>query len=264
MNRETGTFEHYTVREGLPNNFICGTLADENGHLWLSTDHGISRFDPGRGTFRNYDIADGLQSNEFHFIAAARARTGEMYFGGPNGFNVFHPDDVADNPHVPEIVLTDFQIFNQPVKISREGSPLKKPVTVAKAVELSHKETVFSFEFASLDYAAPEKNQFAYKMEGFDFDWNYVGTRRFATYTNLDPGSYVFHVKGSNNDGVWNEEGRSLAVVIHPAAVADVVGLLDLRRSRRGGTLRHPCLRAEPLPFEEPARDRATRIGEAS
>ena len=157
-----------------------------------------------------------LGAAEFNILAYGKARTGEMYFGGVNGFNVFHPDEIVDNPNVPEIVITDFQIFNRPVSIAEEGSPLKKPVSESEAIALSHKETVFSFEFAALDYTAPEKNQFAYMMEGFDPDWNYVGTRRFANYTNLDPGRYVFRVKGSNNDGVWNEEGRSLAIVIHP------------------------------------------------
>ncbi|MFQ5797448.1 MAG: ATP-binding protein, partial [Bacteroidota bacterium] len=169
------------------------------------------------GSFKNYYVQDGLQSNEFNLGAYHKSRSGEMFFGGINGFNSFYPDSIKDNPHIPPLVITGFQIFNESVKISPQGeTPLQKHISVTDEIVLSHKDNVFSFEFAALDYNAPEKNQNAYMMEGFDEDWIYSGTRRFATYTNLDPGEYVFRVRGSNNDGIWNEEGTSVRIIITP------------------------------------------------
>ncbi len=139
-----------------------------------------------------------------------------MYFGGINGFNVFDPDKIEDNSYVPPVVITDFKIFNQPVPVGKEGSPLKTNVSITDEIILSHKQSVFSFDFAALNYLSPSKNQYAYKMEGFDHDWNYIGNKHTATYTNLDPGEYIFHVIGSNNDGVWNKQGASIRIIITP------------------------------------------------
>jgi signal transduction histidine kinase/ligand-binding sensor domain-containing protein len=216
----TETFTAYRESEGLPSNEIHGILEDGRGCLWISTSNGLSRFDPATQTFKNYSVDDGLQSRQFTFRAYWKGRDGLMYFGGINGMNVFHPDGIRDNPHVPPIVITDFQVFNQTAAIdtARRGRGFSLPGHVSEidALTLSYKESVFSFEFAALDYVAPKKNRFAYKMEGFDEDWTYCGDRRFATYTNLDPGEYVFRVKGSNNDGVWNEEGATLRITITP------------------------------------------------
>ena len=212
---EDETFRHYREKDGLPNEVIYGILEDDHGYLWLSTNNGLSKFNPRMETFKNYDVRDGLQSNEFNSGACYKSQSGEMFFGGINGFNVFHPDSIRDNLHIPPIVFTKFQIFNQSVKIGVD-SPLQQNIADTKEITLSYKDDVFSFEFASLDYHIPERNHYAYMMEGFEDDWNYVGTRRFATYTNLDPGRYVFRVKGSNNDGVWNEDGVSLKIKIVP------------------------------------------------
>jgi len=220
FNREKGIFTLYSKKDGLPNDVIYGILEDDGGNLWMSTNKGLSKFNPQKETFRNYDINDGLQSNEFNAGAFLKSRSGEMFFGGINGFNSFYPDSIRDNPYVPTIVIADLQISNTSVPIGKEMKGrvvLKKAIPEAKEIELSYKVNVFSFEFAALHYVSPEKNQYAYKMEGLEKEWNYVGNRGFVTYTNLSPGRYVFRVKGSNNDGVWNEEGVSLRITIsHP------------------------------------------------
>ncbi|MGB7439802.1 MAG: two-component regulator propeller domain-containing protein, partial [Coleofasciculaceae cyanobacterium] len=204
------TFTHYTVRDGLPNNSVVGILNDDAGNLWLSTGKGLSKFNPDKETFRNYDARDGLHGNEFDGIKAyAKAKDGEMFFGGLNGITSFYPEQITDNPHIPPILITDFRIFDQEVK-------LDTAISQAQELKLSYKDNFFSFKFAALDYANPGKNQYAYKLEGFDKDWIYSGERRYAAYTNLDPGTYTLRVKGSNNDGIWNEEGTSLKITIIP------------------------------------------------
>jgi signal transduction histidine kinase/ligand-binding sensor domain-containing protein/DNA-binding response OmpR family regulator len=213
------TFTSFRVEDGLPNNVIYGILEDRRGNLWLSTNNGLSRFDPRTKTIKNYDIDDGLQSNEFNACAFYKSSDGEMFFGGINGFNSFYPGEVKDNPHVPQVVITGFRRFNKSVstgEITNGHRILEKSIIETEAIELSHRDSVFTFEFAALHYAAPEKNVYAYKMEGLEDEWNYVGNRRFATYTTLPPGDYTFRVKASNNDGVWNEEGIALKVHITP------------------------------------------------
>ena len=210
----------YGEAEGLPNTDIQGILEDDNGHLWISTSNGLTKLNPTTETFKNYSADDDLQSRQFNYRAYCKGRDGKMYFGGINGLNVFHPDSIKDNPHIPPIVITDFQVFNASTTIdparTKSGFSLPAHIMEMDDLTLSYKESVFSFEFAALDYVSPKKNRFAYKMEGFDEDWTYSGDRRFVTYTNLDPGKYVFRVKGSNNDGVWNEEGAALHLTITP------------------------------------------------
>lgn len=216
LDRETGIFTHYTEKHGLPNNVIYGILEDARGHLWLSTNKGLSQFDPRGKTFKNYNVYDGLQSNEFNGNSCFKSRNGEMFFGGINGLSAFYPAEITHNTHVPPIVITDFLIFNKPVPIGPDF-PLQRPITETKEITLSYKQQVFSFEFVALNYTLPEKNQYAYMMEGFDEDWNYTTSdKRFVSYTNLAPGKYVFRVKGSNNDGVWNKAGTSIQITITP------------------------------------------------
>ena len=217
FNRENQTFTQYTVNQGLPSGVIQCILEDRSGRLWLSTKKGISRFDPHNETFRNYDVYDGLQSNDFALNSCYEDdRSGEMLFGGSNGITAFIPEHIRDNPYVPPVVLTSFKIFNRPVPVGAT-SVLKKAIPYVESLTLSYRDSVFSFEFAALSYANSHKNRYRYKLDNLEPGWNEVGSKqRLATYTNLDPGKYVFRVQGSNSDGVWNEEGVSLAILITP------------------------------------------------
>ncbi|CAG0959579.1 partial Phytochrome-like protein cph1, partial [Anaerolineales bacterium] len=208
----------YTQKEGLPNNTIEGILEDEQGNLWISTNNGLSRFDPKTKAFRNYDVLDGLQSNEFNVFTAfyKSPHTGEMYFGGINGFNVFDPSRVMDDPFVPPVALTDFRLFGKSVPVGGD-SVLQKTINETKELILPYNQNSLSFEFAALSYVAPAKNQYRYKLEGFDADWRQAdSTERLAVYTNLDSGNYVFRAQGTNEDGIWNEQGSALKITITP------------------------------------------------
>jgi len=209
FDRATGRFTAYTIENGLANDNVMGILAEEQGNLWLGTDGGLSRFDPRTKIFRNYDVSDGLVSNEIMLGAMHQSKSGEMFWGTLDGFNAFYPAEVKDNPHIPPIVLTAFRKFDQVVEFDT-------PLADVEEITLSFRDNFFAFEFAALDYTDPAKNQYAYKLQGFDQDWIYCGSRRYASYTNLPPGEYTFHVKGTNNDGVWNEAGRALKVTITP------------------------------------------------
>lgn len=245
FDENTKTFRIYRTKDGLPSDAVVGILADEHGALWLGTRNGLSRFDPGTGAFRNYDVGDGLQGLEFNRTATYRARDGELFFGGVRGFNHFYPENVKGNPFIPPVVLTDFQVFNAPVPVGGPDGILAEDVTVASRVQLSYEHSVFSFGYAALSYRSPDHNRFAYMMEGFDEAWIDAGSRRHATYTNLDPGEYVFRVRAANNSGVWNEDGVSIQVLIQPpywetwwfrglTFVAVMLLLLRLHRARTG------------------------------
>jgi ligand-binding sensor domain-containing protein len=222
------TFLQYRERHGLPNDTIYGILEDIQGNLWLSTNRGISKFDPHEETFTNYDQMDGLQSNEFNTGAYFKNKDGRMYFGGINGFNEFHPNSIKSNTYVPPVVITDFLLFNRPVKVARqisegdvpskpEGFELSEHIAFTEEITLNYRDYIFAFEFSALNYRQSEKNQFAYMLEGYNEDWIHTNHRdRKATYTNLDPGKYIFRVKASNDDGYWNEKGASIKIKILP------------------------------------------------
>lgn len=219
LNPATGTFTRYTEAKGLPSSAVYAVLEDDDGKIWFSSNHGLSRLDPATGTIKNFDISDGLQSYEFNGGAGHKNRRGWLYFGGINGFNAFNPKEIRDNQNIPPVVLTDFQIANVSVRPgqSLDGQViLERSITQTRSLELSWKQRKIAFEFAALDYTCPEKNQYAYLLEGFEKEWNYVGTRRFASYSNLPPGQYVFRVKASNNDGYWNEAGTAITIRIIP------------------------------------------------
>jgi signal transduction histidine kinase/streptogramin lyase len=207
LDPQTRTFDHYREKDGLANDSALCILGAAPGQLWISTNSGISRFDPAAKTFQTYDLHDGLQSNEFDSGSCLKTGSGELFFGGVNGLSAFNPNDLRLNTTPPPVVLTAFRIFNEayPVALA-DGTPIR----------LSYRQDFISFEFAGLDYFAPKQNQYAYKLEGFDKDWVQAGTRRYASYTNLNGGDYVFRVKAANNDGVWNETGLALPIQVTP------------------------------------------------
>jgi len=206
---ESNTFQHYTEKDGLPNNVIYGILEDELGHLWLSSNYGLSRFDPKQGTFRNYTDSDGLQSNEFNMGAFAKGLDGIMYFGGINGLNAFYPSEVKDNIYAPPVILTSFTPGGQPDPSLPQAEELNQ-------ITLGWPNNNFAFEIAALSFAEPGRNQYAYKLEGFDKDWNYVEASREGRYTNLAGGTYTLRFMGTNNDGIWNESDQAIQITVIP------------------------------------------------
>jgi len=211
---QTGSFRDYRDRDGLPDNTVYGILEDEAGMLWLSTNIGIARFDPVGETFKRFDRNDGLGTREFNTGAYLRARDGTLFFGGINGVAWFRSDEIDTACLPPGVVLTDFLLANKPAPIGTE-SPIDRHISFTEGIRLGHEENVFSLRFAALDFGAPERNTYRYKLDGFDSAWiDTDAANRVATYTNLDPGDYVFRVEAANRDGVWNHEGVALAVTV--------------------------------------------------
>lgn len=213
---ENGNFARINRQNGLPDNEIKCILEDNDHTLWLSTNKGICRFDPGTGGIQLFDVSDGLQSNEFNIRSGLKTSDGEILLGGNNGFNIFRPTDISHNRYIPPVVLTDFKLFNKPVQAGDENSLLRRNINNTEKLTLKYDQDVFSFEYSALNYISPDDNQYAYKLEGFEDEWNYVGAVRTANYTNIDPGDYIFRVKASNNDGIWNEAGKFLHIHITP------------------------------------------------
>lgn len=220
-------FKHYGKEYGTSINIINNILIDDNGDLWFTTGKNLTRFTPDGYHFdsiqggvssniRHYDAKDGLQGNQFNSNSSCKSEAGELYFGGYNGFNVFYPDSIADNFRLPDVYITDFKLFNKTVNTTSSNSPLTKSISHTKFIELDYRRSFIGFSFIAINYISPEKNQFAYILEGFDEDWNYIGNKREATYTNLPPGKYTFKVKAANNDGLWNEEPVAVSVTINP------------------------------------------------
>ena len=222
--RQTGSdgkasFRRYTRADGLAWEAIGSILEDRQGMLWLSTTGGISRFDPATGSFRNYTDKDGLVAGSYFINSGWKAQDGTLYFGGINGVSKFRPDAIRENPNAPQVAITDFLIFNQSVLKNKapDGFKLDSSLQDTRTLTLPWRDSVFSIEFAALHFADPQHNQYAYQLEGFDRDWVYTDAgKRFATYTNLDPGRYVFHVKAANKDGVWNQAGVTMELIITP------------------------------------------------
>lgn len=223
FNPQTGRVDRFDDRHGLPDPHIYSIVPDRKGRLWLSTNKGLARIDPDRWPrdlegLARYDVSDGLQDNEFNLGAGMALQSGELLFGGMKGINIFDPDSVRPNTQVPDIRITGIKVLNKALEYdpSAEKQALDGPVDEAQHLQLSWWDNVIEISFAALHYAQPEYNRYAYMLEGFDADWVFPEQRNFVTYTNLDPGTYTFRVKGSNNDGTWNDSGRALTITISP------------------------------------------------
>lgn len=205
-------FENYTESDGLTNNFIVGILIDKAGVLWISTYNGLSKFNPNMNESsinRKYFAIDGLQGDEFNQNAFFKTKSGEFFFGGIGGFNHFYPESIVDNPYVPPVVLTSFKIAGKDVD-------LDSSILFKRFIELSYRKNFFAFEFASLDYILPEKVLYSYQMQGLSQEWSVPSNRPYASFTDLQGGDYVFKVKATNSDGVWNESGTAIHIRIIP------------------------------------------------
>ncbi len=206
----------FTSTDGLPSSSIQSIQQDKNGTLWLSTTNGIASFDTATKKSRNYTMDDGLQGKEFKAGCSYVNSDGNIFFGGTNGFNYVDPENLQDNAFIPPVYITGVLIFNKPLQADGRDVVLQTNITDAKQLKISYKQSVITFEFAALNFTYSEKNQYAYMLEGFDKEWIYAGTQRSATYTNLDAGTYYFKVKATNNDGIWNEKGTTLKIIISP------------------------------------------------
>ncbi|MCX7986454.1 MAG: response regulator [Bacteroidales bacterium] len=212
-------FTPYTDNEGLAGNIVYGILSDNRGNLWISTNNGLSKFNPTDNSFQNFTIDDGLQSNQFYWNAYGKGRNSRMFFGGINGLNLFYPDSIQIQRNFPQIYITNFQLFNQPVRVSFEKKALlKQSILYTHSIVLRRHEYPFTIEFAALVFRSQNKIRYAYRLENFDHTWLYTdATRRYATYSHLRPGKYIFKVKATNEDGVWSNSTAELHITILPA-----------------------------------------------
>jgi signal transduction histidine kinase/ligand-binding sensor domain-containing protein/DNA-binding response OmpR family regulator len=207
-------FTLFSEKDGLQNNMVYQIAEDGTGKLWLSTNTGISRLDTDSKSFRNFTYLNGLQNSNFVRGAGLRLTDGEMLFGGLEGFNHFHPDRLTVNSNVPRVILADLKISNKSVPAGIDA-PIKEHISVASEIRLNYKQN-FALSFVALNYTIPKQNRYAYKLDGFDKDWNYTGTTNTASYTNLDPGEYTFRVKAGNNDGIWSTKDTTIKIFVKP------------------------------------------------
>lgn len=215
LDKQKGTFSKFDTKNGLPNNVIYGILNDKQGNLWLSTNKGISRFDPNKISFQNFNVDDGLQSNEFNRYSFGKTAEGLLFFGGMNGITYFNPQKIKTlSP--PEVVFTEFRLFNKPVIPRNTSSILKVGLNSTKQIRLKYNENVLTFQFAAMDYRKPGNLRYRYIMEGFDKNYIYAGSAREATYSNLDPGEYHFRVQANYGTARWGDKYASLKLIIIP------------------------------------------------
>ena len=256
-------FRNFSQSDGLPNTTIYGIETDARGQLWLSTNRGLSRFDPASHEVRNFGREHGLQGDEFNFGAHYRSRAGELFFGGPNGYNAFFPERLQFDDQAPQVVLTALLKLNEPARTAR-------PYERLNDIDLNYRDDVVSFEFAGLDYSAPAQNRYRYRLEGFDKNWVEAGTKHQVTYTNLMGGHYVFRVMAANSDGVWNEAGLAIPVNVQPPPwktpwayslyVAGFMGLIFLVWNHQHKKLRREERYAKRL--SQDVRDRTLELAQ--
>jgi len=212
---KTRSFTTYTKANGMASDNIIDLLEDNEGNLWISTDRGLTKFDIRQKSFKNYNITDGLPANEFNINSAYKDKSGKLYFGSYNGLVAFTPRDIKENTLVPKTVFSGLKLFNKPVAINGPDKLLTADISFTKAITFSSDQNIFTIEFQSLNYIQPQRNKYAYKLQGFEKDWNFVNIPS-ATYTNLPSGKYKLLVKGSNNDGLWNTTPTSLEICVLP------------------------------------------------
>ncbi|MBZ0206565.1 MAG: response regulator [Flavobacteriales bacterium] len=216
IDTRTGEVVRYSTKDGLPNNVVYSVLADGGGSLWMSTNRGVSKFDPVTRLFRNFDASDGLQSDEFNRNAYCKLADGTLVFGGVKGFNYFDPRDILDDSTASPIRITNIKLINKVLDHREADSPLKEPAYLSQGMTIPMSDNMVTFEFASMEFSAPAEHNYQYKLEGFDKDWIMSGHERTAIYTNLDPGNYIFHVRGDNRDGIWDTMGTSFRLEVLP------------------------------------------------
>jgi signal transduction histidine kinase/ligand-binding sensor domain-containing protein/CheY-like chemotaxis protein/HPt (histidine-containing phosphotransfer) domain-containing protein len=260
-------FQRYTSRDGLADDAVAAMLEDGDGNIWISSSAGISRFAPATGKWRTYSAGDGTIEGAYFDASALRGPDGTLYFGGFNGITAFNPRAISDNLIAPRAIITDFQVFNKPIETVHPGL-LRGAIESARAITLEEADSVFSLEFSALHYAAPQRNRFAYRLDGFDENW--VSTdagKRFATYTNLDPGTYVFRVKAANKDGVWGSAGAALKITIRPPYwktwwFRTLFAMLALGSAYGAFRARMSALRRQKELLEHQVRSRTEEIGQ--
>ena len=213
---DTETFTRYGLKDGLPNDVVYQIVEDDDRFLWLTTNNGLVRFDPKTMEMKVFSTANGLPTNQFNYRSGFKDEAGNIYLGSINGFVAFDPRTFAENRQVPAVAITDFLLFNKEVPVGETDSPLKSSITFSDKVVLTADQNSFSFRIAALSYQAPRMNKLMYKLEGFDEGWLTIGESPLVTYSNLGYGDYVFKVKASNSDGVWNEQETSLHLSILP------------------------------------------------
>ncbi len=255
---ETDTFTYYLEKDGLPNGVVYGILEDEEGHLWMSTNFGISRFDPEKQLFRNFDAGDGLQSNEFNSAAYAKGLRGELYFGGVNGLTIFQPANINDSPYLPQVALTSLTQDDNPITTNSS-------VELTQNVILRWPQNSLEFEFAALNYSQPNKNQHAYMLQGFDTNWHFIGTKRDGRYTNLPGGQYTLLLKASNSDGVWNETPLRIYLTVVPPFWQTLwfrvlLGMIAVSAVASGFRLRTKSIQDRNRQLERVVRERTSAL----
>ncbi len=215
-NEATENFTAFSLKEGLPDDIAYKIVEDKEHNLWFGTNNGLVKFNPVSYEVKVFSKKDGLPVNQFNYKSALASSSGQLFFGGLNGLIAFDPYNYVKNSFIPPVYITGIRLFNKEITLSDENSPLKKAIHHTQKIVLHHHQSTIAFDFVALSYNAPKANQYAYIMEGIDKDWTYISSNQSASYAKLSPGSYTFKVKGSNNDGVWNEEGTQLEIVILP------------------------------------------------
>ena len=216
FNLKNNKIYHYNENNGLSSNWVRSLQIDDENNIWISTSNGLNKLDYEKNIFHHYDVQDGLQGNEFEPYVSLKTHDGYLLFGGHNGFNIFKPEEITENKRIPPVYITGLSLFNNKIDVSKDSSLIPGDILFLKNITLKHNQSAITLSYVALNYTSPGKNQYKYKLEGFDNGWIFAGTNRKAVYTNIPPGEYTFRVIGSNNDNYWNTKGASLHITILP------------------------------------------------